>query len=264
MLISAHKRIDVLPHDFSIGSHFEKSPPLPFTNKGVAAGKPLGAADMLTEEGVGRSTSIFPDTLVGTGIKFDYPRIGITWNIHAVREQSEIAVIKRLAVVLHAPAFVPMLPLHFFCPPVNDDDRAEPAKANHQIAVRKRGQRVGMGEFIAPLSCNDGISLDFHIPAGMPLPGDAPCWRHFIDAVAVHEAIAMRRIGNAARDNSFDFGRYRFPSNKRRVAVREPTEVMMLADVAVFPDHATIPIILAEKTAAAAHALRSFGQAARP
>ena len=85
-----------------------------------------------------------------------------------------------------------------------------------------------------------------------------------MNGVAVHAAVGMQRAGDAAGDALLDLRRHHLPAEEDGVAVRQPAEIVMLADVLVLPQHLAVPVVFAEQPAAAAHVLRPFGKPAGP
>ena len=168
------------------------------------------------------------------------------------------------AVVWHAPAIVAVFPFNLARLTINKRDRIEAAKADQDVAVGHWRDRVGMGELVTMLARADRVSLDVHVTARVPFPDNLLIGRDLVNAVAVHAAISMVRIGKAAGHTLRDFGRHNLPREKNCIAVGQTAEVVMLADMPVFPHHVAIPIVFAQQPAATPHLLRPFGKPARP
>src|SRR4051812_18762899 len=222
--------------------YFEDAAPLAFADQGVAGPQTLRPTDVRAEEGIARLASIFPHRLARSRVKLNDARKWIGGNVAAVCKQGDISVRQQFAVVLHPPAIVAVLPLHAASLPIDDAYHIEPAKADQDIAVGKRRDRVGMRELIAALARTERIVRDIHVAGGMPFPHYASVRAvDFINEIAIHAAIRVRSAGKTTGYASFNLGRDDLPAKKYCVAVRQATKVMMLADVAMLPDHIPIP-----------------------
>ena len=123
---------------------------------------------------------------------------------------------------------------------------------------------VGVGELVAELVGDQRVFLHLHVAAGVPLPDGFALGRNLEDGVAVHAAVGMLGAGKPAGNALRDLGRHHLPAEEDGVAVRQPAEIVVLADVPVLPQHLAVPVVFAKQPAAAAHVLRAFGQPAGP
>src|SRR5207302_9065583 len=93
----AEERIDVLPDDLSLLSHFEEAAVGRLADECVAVRQALSVAHAWREEVPGRLVLIFPPDLVRRGIDLDHPRERhrVIQTVSAVVEYQDVAVRQR-------------------------------------------------------------------------------------------------------------------------------------------------------------------------
>ena len=92
-------RIDVFPHNISVGCHFEQPPIQSFVNQRVAIGQPLRVRNPAAEEEVTAARRdallILPNDFLGGGVDFKNSRKRLNTAVCAKRaivEQEDIAI----------------------------------------------------------------------------------------------------------------------------------------------------------------------------
>src|SRR6058998_680727 len=91
----------------------------------MARGEALGAADVRAEERPRRVTLILPHRLARAGVELDDPRERNLSRVVSISEQGNVPVGQHLAVVLHAPGVVALLPARLTRGAVDDHDGRE-------------------------------------------------------------------------------------------------------------------------------------------
>jgi len=138
------ERVDIFPNDIPAWGHFENSAPLALADKRVPRVQALRAADMRAEEGPTRISLVAPDFFAGLRIEFDDAREWGDSDILTIREEQDVPVGQHLAIMLLSPTIIALFPARPTAGAVDDHERRELAKADHDVAIRERTACIGM------------------------------------------------------------------------------------------------------------------------
>src|SRR5262249_62205685 len=121
---------NVFPDDLLVGCHLENASPLTLADQSVPTPEPLGSTDVRAEERAAWPAAIFPNRPTRAGLEFDDSRKRVPIDIAAICKKGDVSVRERLAVVLHAPAVIAMLPFHPTTFAIDEPNHVEAAEAN--------------------------------------------------------------------------------------------------------------------------------------